>query len=59
MIFEEKAIARLLAEIAKADVSIFATIADQSVIVKPPVEMEDIYRQAVSKIVYKLVEQCP
>lgn len=57
--FEEKAIARLLTEIAKGDVSIFATIVDQSVIIKPPVEMEDIYRRAVSKTVYKLVEQCP
>ena len=57
--FEEKAIARLLTEIAKEDVSIFATIVDQSVIVKPPGEMEDIYRRAVSKTVYKLVEQCP
>jgi transcriptional/translational regulatory protein YebC/TACO1 len=57
--FEEKAIARLLTEIAKEDVSIFATIVDQSVIVKPPAEMEDIYRRAVSKTVYKLVEQCP
>lgn len=57
--FEEKAIARLLTEIAKGDVSIFATIVDQSVIIKPPVEMEDIYRRAVSQTVYKLVEQCP
>ena len=57
--FEEKAIARLLTEIAKEDVSIFATIVDQSVIVKPPAEMEDIYRRAVSKTVYKLVEQYP
>ncbi len=57
--FEEKAITRLLTEIAKEDVSIFATIVDQSVIIKPPGEMEDIYRRAVSKTVYKLVEQCP
>lgn len=57
--FEEKAIARLLTEIAKEDVSIFATIVDQSVIIKPPEQMEDIYRRAVSKTVYKLVEQCP
>lgn len=57
--FEEKAIARLLTEIAKEDISIFATIVDQSVIVKPPAEMEDIYRRAVSKTVYKLVEQYP
>jgi len=57
--FEEKAIARLLTELAKKDISIFATIVDQSVIVKPPAEMEDIYRRAVTKTVYKLVEQCP
>ncbi|GAP13551.1 hypothetical protein LARV_01306 [Longilinea arvoryzae] len=57
--FEEKAITRLLTEIAKENVSIFATIVDQSVIVKPPAEMEEIYRRAVSKTVYKLVEQCP
>ncbi len=57
--FEEKAIARLLAEIVKEDVAIFATIVDQSLIVKPPIEMEDIYRRAVSKTVFKLVERCP
>ena len=57
--FEEKAIARLLEAIAKEDISIFATIVDQSVIVKPPEEMEEIYRQAVAKTVYKLVECYP
>jgi DNA gyrase/topoisomerase IV subunit B len=57
--FEEKAIARLLTEIAKEDILIFATIVDQSVIGKPPKEMEEIYRQAVSMTIYKLVEQYP
>ena len=57
--FEEKAIARLLEVIAKEDISIFATIVDQSVIVKPPAEMEEIYRQAVAKTVYRLVECYP
>lgn len=57
--FEEKAIARLLEAIVKENISIFATIVDQSVIVKPPEEMEDIYRKAVAKTVYKLVECYP
>lgn len=57
--FEEKAIARLLEVIAKEDISIFATIVDQSVIVKPPEEMEEIYRQAVARTVYRLVECYP
>jgi hypothetical protein len=57
--FEEKAIARLLKAIVKEDITIFATIVDQSVIVKPPEEMEVIYRQAVAKTVYKLVECYP
>jgi len=57
--FEEKAVARLLEAIAKQDVSILTTIVDQSVIVKPPEEMEEIYRQAVAKTVYHLVERCP
>lgn len=57
--FEEKAIARLLTEIVKEDVSIFATIVDQSVIVTPPRELEDIYRRTVAKTVYKLVEHYP
>jgi DNA gyrase/topoisomerase IV subunit B len=57
--FEEKAIARLLTEIAKEDILIFATIVDQSVIGKPPKEMEEIYRQAVSRTIYKLVERFP
>jgi len=57
--FEEKAIARLLEVIAKQDISIFATIVDQSVIVKPPEEIEEIYRQAVARTVYRLVERYP
>jgi len=57
--FEEKAVARLLAAIAKQDVSILTTIVDQSVIIKPPKEMEEIYRFAVAKTVYQLVERCP
>jgi len=49
----------LLTEIAKEDVSIFVTIVDQSLIVKPPTVMEEIYRRAVSKTVYNLVERYP
>jgi len=56
---KKKAIARLLTEIAKEDVSIFVTIVDQSLIVKPPTVMEEIYRRAVSKTVYNLVERYP
>ncbi len=57
--FEEKAIARLLTEIVKEDIAIFATIVDQSAITKPPSEMEEIYRRAVSRTIYKLVERFP
>ena len=57
--FEEKAIARLLEAIAREDVSILTTIVDQSVIIRPPPEMEEIYRQAVARTVYHLVERWP
>lgn len=57
--FEESAIARFLREIAKVDVSILATIVNQSVIQRPPCEMEEIYRRAVAQTVYRLVERYP
>ena len=57
--FEEKAIARLLEAIAREDVSILTTIVDQSVIIRPPPEMEEIYRQAVARTVYHLVKRWP
>ena len=57
--FEEKAIYRLLEEISKQNISIFSTIVDQSIIRIPPKEMEDIYRKAVAKTIYHLVEQYP
>lgn len=57
--FEKKAIIRLLNVISQEDISIFATIVDQSVISNPPEEMEEIYRQAVSQTVYRIVERCP
>jgi hypothetical protein len=57
--FEEKAIIRILEAINKEDVYILTTIVDQSVIIKPPLEMEQIYRQAVAKTIYHLVERWP
>jgi len=57
--FKDKANRRLLEILAKEDISIFATIVNQSVITKPPEEMEKIYRQAVAKTIYRLVERYP
>jgi len=57
--YEEKAVARLLAAIARQDVSVYSTIVDQSVIVKPPDRLEEIYRRAVSNTVYHLVARYP
>lgn len=57
--FEQKAIFRLLEEISKQNISIFSTIVNQQVIVKPPDKMEDIYRKAVSNTIYRLVESFP
>lgn len=57
--FKNKFNRRLLEILAKEDISIFATIVDQSVITKPPEEMERIYHQAVAKTIYNLVERHP
>ena len=57
--FEEKAIKRLLEAIAGEDILIFTTIVDQSIIEHPPLEKEDIYRLAVTKNVYRLIENHP
>jgi hypothetical protein len=55
--FEEAAIAQFLKEIVKEDVSILATIVDQSFIQTPPKEMEEIYRKTVARTIYRLVER--
>ena len=45
--FEESAVTRFLREIAKVDMSILATIVNQNVILRPPCDMEEIYRRAL------------
>jgi len=57
--FEEKANFKLLEEISKQNISIFSTIVNQQLILKPPKKMEDIYRKAVSNTIYQLVERFP
>ena len=57
--FEEKAITRLLEEIAREDILIFTTVVDQSIVDIPDNEKENIYRQAVADTIYRLVKNYP
>lgn len=57
--FEEKAVFRLLKEIAEEKVEIAATIVDQRAIQHPPKDREDIYRQSVARTVRRLVGRYP
>jgi len=50
---------RLLKELAKEDIQIVAIAVDQKAIVSAPNDKEDIYRIAVSRAVYHLVERWP
>jgi len=50
---------RLLKELAKEDIQILAIAVDQKAIVSAPNDKEDIYRIAVSRAVYHLVERWP
>jgi len=50
---------RLLKELAKEDIQIVAVAVDQKAIVSAPNDKEDIYRIAVSRAVYHLVERWP
>ena len=55
----EAVILRLLGELVKEDIQIVAVIVDQKVVVSPPEDGEEIYRKAVSRTVYHLVERWP
>lgn len=57
--FAEPVILRLLSEIAEKDITIVATIVDQSSVRIPPKDMEDIYRQAAAWTVRRLAERFP
>lgn len=50
---------RLLQELAKQDIQIVVVAVDQKAIVSAPNDKEDIYRLAVSRAVYHLVERWP
>lgn len=50
---------RLLKELVKEDIQIVAVAVDQKAIVSAPNDKEDIYRKAVSRAVYHLVERWP
>lgn len=56
---EEPAVLRLLAELAEKDITIMATIVDQSAIRVSPRNKEDIYRQAAAWTVRRLAEKFP
>jgi len=56
---KETATLRMLNEISEQDVSIIAVIVDQQAIVQPPDDAEEIYRQAITRAIYRLVEKFP
>ena len=56
---EEAAILRMLQTIAEQDVRVVAVIVDQKAISRPPKDSEEIYRWAVTRAVYHLVELFP
>ena len=55
----EAVILRLLGELVKEDIQIVAVVVDQKAVVRSPRDGEEIYRQAVSRTVYHLVERWP
>ncbi|MGD0004498.1 MAG: DUF3800 domain-containing protein [Anaerolineaceae bacterium] len=55
----EAVILRLLGELVKEDIQIAAVVVDQKAVIKPPSDGEEIYRKAVSRAVYHLVERWP
>ncbi|NCP16568.1 DUF3800 domain-containing protein [bacterium] len=57
--FQEPAILRLLQAIAREEIAIIAVVVDQHAILRPPKKAESIYRQAVARAVYHLVERFP
>jgi len=50
---------RLLKAIAQEDVEIIAIIVDKQAILRPPADLEDIYREAVRHVVRRCVERHP
>jgi hypothetical protein len=50
---------RMLEEIARQDIQISAVIVDQTTIIHPPEDSEIIYRQAITRVIYKLIEKYP
>ena len=57
--FEEKAVFRLLRELAKQNLTIFSTIIDQKIIQKPPKDKESLYRAAIGRTIFHLVKSYP
>jgi hypothetical protein len=55
----EAVILRLLGELAKEDIAIVTVVVDQKVVGRPLKDGEEIYRKAVSRAVYHLVERWP
>ena len=55
----EVVILRLLDELAKKDIKVITVVVDQKAIIFPPKNEEEIYRKAVSRAVYHLVERWP
>jgi hypothetical protein len=55
----EEVILRLLKALIKEDIEIVAVVIDQKAITRPPLDGEDIYRKAVSRVVHHLVERWP
>ena len=58
-VLEERVIERLLQSIVEEDVEIVAVIVDKQVILRPPKDPEDIYREAVTRTVAHCVERWP
>jgi hypothetical protein len=56
---QHKVVERLLQDIAQEAVAIMSIIVDKREIVRPPKDIEDIYRQAASEVVRQAVSQWP
>jgi len=58
-VLEERIIERLLQSIVEEDIEIVTVIVDKRVILRPPKDPEDIYREAVTRAVAHCVERWP
>ncbi len=56
---EDRVITRLLQSIADEDVEIVAVVIDKRTILRPPKDPEDIYREAVARVVAHCVARWP